>query len=162
MPFTPFHLGPGALFKAIGGPRFSFMVFGGSQVLIDLEPLIRMIRDDAILHGPTHTIPGAFAIALIAGLLGKPISLFVLRRLDIPHRTFGWTISFVSAFLGTFSHLALDAIMHSDMMPMWPLTPQNPALSLISTGHLHLLCLAAALVAGVIVGLRSLAANRPE
>ena len=27
MPFTPFHLGPGAAFKAIGGKHFSFMVW---------------------------------------------------------------------------------------------------------------------------------------
>ena len=51
MPFTPFHLGPGALFKAIGGNRFSFMVFGGSQVLMDVEPLVHILRGDAVLHG---------------------------------------------------------------------------------------------------------------
>ena len=32
MPFTPFHLGPGALIEAIGGERFSFMIFGGSHM----------------------------------------------------------------------------------------------------------------------------------
>jgi hypothetical protein len=41
MPFTPFHLGPGALFKAAGGEHFSFTIFAGSQVLMDIEPLIR-------------------------------------------------------------------------------------------------------------------------
>lgn len=36
MPFTPIHLGPGAACKAIGGRHFSFMVFGGAQVLMDI------------------------------------------------------------------------------------------------------------------------------
>ena len=33
MPFTPFHLGPGAAFKAMGGKHFSFLVFGGGRSL---------------------------------------------------------------------------------------------------------------------------------
>src|SRR4051812_16397599 len=100
MPFTPFHLGPGALFKAVGGSRFSFMVFGGSQILMDIEPLVRMIRHDTIVHGVSHTIVGAFVIGLVSGLLGRPISEFVLRLLRIPHQPLTWTVSFVSAFVG--------------------------------------------------------------
>ena len=54
MPFTPFHLGPGAVFKVVGGDRFSFMVFGGSQVLIDLEPALRLMTGEC--HPPRiHT-----------------------------------------------------------------------------------------------------------
>jgi hypothetical protein len=79
MPFTPVHLGPGALFKGIGGEKFSFMVFAGSQVLMDLEPGYRMIAQDSIIHGPTHTIAGAAAIGFLATLSGKPISEYVLR-----------------------------------------------------------------------------------
>ena len=45
MPFTPIHLGPGLAFKAIGGRHFSLMVFGGAQVLMDLEPLIGILQD---------------------------------------------------------------------------------------------------------------------
>ncbi len=59
MPFTPFHLGPGALFKAVGGRHFSFMVFGGTQVLMDIEPLLGLIRGWPVLHGYTHTLAGA-------------------------------------------------------------------------------------------------------
>jgi hypothetical protein len=42
MPFTSFHLGPGAVFKAVGGRHFSFMIFGGSQVLMDVESLVHI------------------------------------------------------------------------------------------------------------------------
>ncbi len=78
MPFTPFHLGPGAAFKAVGGKHFSFMVFGGAQVLMDIEPLVAIVQGWPILHGVTHTILGALVIGLVAGAIGRPISEFVL------------------------------------------------------------------------------------
>ena len=49
MPFAPLHLGPGAAFKAIGGKHFSFMVFGGAQVLMDIEPLIGIVQRWTVL-----------------------------------------------------------------------------------------------------------------
>src|SRR5262245_27513917 len=120
MPFTPFHLGPGAVFKAAAGRRFSFMVFGGCEVLMDIEPLIHMVRGDTLLHGPTHTISGALVIGAAAGSIGKPISEAVLRMLAIPYYPFTWPSSFVAAFAGTFSHIALDAVMHTDIEPLAP------------------------------------------
>jgi hypothetical protein len=54
-PFTPFHLGPGLAFKSAGGDRFSFVVFGGAQVLIDVEPGVRLLLGHQYVHGPTHT-----------------------------------------------------------------------------------------------------------
>ena len=51
MPFTPFHLGPGGVLKAVGGRHFSFMVFGGAQVLMDIEVLVRMDLGTPVLHG---------------------------------------------------------------------------------------------------------------
>jgi hypothetical protein len=44
VPFTPFHLGPGLAFKAVSGKHFSFMVFAGAQVLMDIEPLVAIIQ----------------------------------------------------------------------------------------------------------------------
>lgn len=82
MPFTPFHLGPGALFKAVAGDHFSFMVFGGSQILIDLEPAVRLMTGSAILHGFTHTLLGALLIGTLAGGIGKPVTERVLRGTD--------------------------------------------------------------------------------
>jgi membrane-bound metal-dependent hydrolase YbcI (DUF457 family) len=148
VPFTPIHLGPGLVFKAIGGRHFSFMVFGGSQVMIDIEPLLAIIYDWDVLHGRTHTIPGALLIGTLAGIIGRPISATVLRWLQIPHAPFTWTASFVAAYLGTFSHLVLDGIMHSDILPLWPLRNDNPLRDLVSMEHLHLACLAMALAGG--------------
>lgn len=161
MPFTPFHLGVGIAFKAIGGPRFSFMVFGGSQVLMDIEPLVGIIQGNAVLHGPSHTVLGALVIGLASGAIGRPISEAVLRLLRVEHRPMTWAASFCGAFAGTFSHVGLDAIMHWDMHPLWPIALGNGMLGVISVTWLHVLCLIAG-VAGLLllVGRRHFAGSR--
>ncbi|RDZ29128.1 hypothetical protein [Lysobacter silvisoli] len=141
MPFTPIHLGPGLAFKAIGGRHFSFMVFGGAQVLMDIEPLVGILRGWPVLHGYTHTVLGALLIGLLAGAIGRPISETCLRWLRLPHAPFTWPASFAGGLIGTYSHVLLDAIMHSDMHPAWPLSAANPLLRWISVDELHLLCL---------------------
>jgi hypothetical protein len=159
LPFTPFHLGPGALFKGVGGRHFSFMVFGGTQVLMDLEPAWRIWRNDSILHGPTHTLAGALAIGVLATLTGKPISSYVLRALKIPHYPLGWSAAATGAFVGSFSHVLLDALMHSDMRPLWPLSDANPFLDLVSTAALHWGCLVAGFAGAILCWWRLQAAR---
>jgi membrane-bound metal-dependent hydrolase YbcI (DUF457 family) len=151
MPFTPFHLGPGALVKAAAGRHFSFMVYGGSQVLMDIEPLIGIIQGKAVLHGYTHTILGAFVIGTAAGLIGRPISAFVLKLLRIPHYPFTWSASFAGAYLGTCSHVILDALMHNDMNPWWPAASGNQLLGAVPLWALHLACIAAGAVGALII-----------
>jgi uncharacterized membrane protein YeaQ/YmgE (transglycosylase-associated protein family) len=155
MPFTPFHLGPGAAFKAIGGRRFSFMVFGGSQVLMDVEPLVAIVRGWPILHGVTHTILGALVIGMVAGAIGRPIGELILNLLRIPHCPITWPVSFLSALVGACSHIGLDAVMHRDMDPFWPIAAGNPLLGLLSVEDLHVLCLAAGLLGVVIIAGRA-------
>jgi hypothetical protein len=162
MPLTPFHLGPGAAFKAVGGSRFSFTVFGISQVLIDIEPLVGIIERKPVLHGPSHTLLGAFAIGMVAGAIGRPISELVLRQLRIAHRPLTWPVSFLSAFVGTYSHIALDAIMHRDMHPLWPVAAGNPLLGIISVDWLYLDCVISGVLGLLlIVGRRWLPHDRP-
>ncbi len=71
MPFTPFHMGAALLLKPVARERFSVLVFGVSQVLIDIEPLARIIRGDTILHGFTHTLCGALAIGAAAAVIAR-------------------------------------------------------------------------------------------
>jgi hypothetical protein len=155
MPFTPFHLGPGAAFKAVGGRHFSFMIFGGSQVLMDLEPLVRMVRSDAAVHGLSHTVLGAFGIGVVSAALGKPISEFVLRLFGARHASISWTVALASAFIGTYSHIALDAVMHGDMAPLWPLSDANPLLRAIRVRDLYLLCLISGIAGGAVIAARA-------
>jgi hypothetical protein len=154
MPFTPFHLGPGALFKAAGERHFSFMIFGGSQVLMDVEPLVRMINRDAVVHGQSHTVAGAFAIGLVSAVLGRPVTEVVLRLARAQNPTLTWRVAFLSAFIGTYSHILLDAIMHKDMHPLWPFASGNPMLGSISVGMVYVLCVVAGLIGITIMLMR--------
>ena len=154
MPFTPIHLGSGLAFKALGGRHFSFMVFGGSQVLMDIEPLLGILQDKAILHVYTHTLLGALIIGTIAGIVGRPISSLVLRWLAIPHQPFTWLASFAGAYIGTFSHVLLDAIMHADMWPWWLGASRNQLLDAISIYQLHIACLVVGIVGAIVVAIR--------
>jgi hypothetical protein len=160
MPFTPFHLGPGAAFKAFGGRHFSFMIFGGSQVLMDIEPLVRMIQRHSVVHGPSHTLLGAFAIGVVSAVLGKPISEYVLRRLGVRCATISWPVAWVSAFIGTYSHIALDALTHGDMAPLWPLAESNPLLGVIAVRDVYWLCVAVGVAGACVLAFRAWRARK--
>lgn len=119
MPFTPYHFGAGALAKSIAPRHFSFTAFAVSNVLIDVEPLVRMLGllDDTILHGPTHTFPGAVVIAALTlpairlwDRAAAALHLNSLRPPAVPT----WMV-LISALVGTVSHVILDSMMHTDM-----------------------------------------------
>ncbi len=59
-----------------------------------------------------------------------------------------WRVAFISALVGTYSHVGLDAVMHRDMRPFWPIIYGNGFLGVISVGTLHLLCVALGLLGG--------------
>ena len=151
MPVTPLHMGPGALFKAAGGRHFSLTVFGFSQVLIDIEPLVRIIRGDAVLHGYSHTYVGATLLAAVSVIAGRPICQWLLDHCwpesDLPFVRWlrGSKITLpaaiAGAFVGTWSHVFLDSLMHGDIEPLAPFSLANDVQLLISIESLHLLCL---------------------
>jgi len=152
MPFTPFHLGPGAAFKVLGGRYFSFTVFGFSQVAMDIEVLVRLSRGDSLLHGFGHTYLGATLIGIGGILVGKPVCEYCLRlwnqavgpeehhRFHIQPRI-SWLVAIISATIGVYSHLFLDSIMHKHVHPFEPFSSANPLLHVISAGSLYLLCI---------------------
>ncbi len=153
MPFTPFHLGPGLAVKAIAGRHFSFLVFGFSQVAIDVEPLVHILRGDPVLHGFTHTYLGATLIGAASVLVGRPVCQFLLRRWhpgeQYPFQVWlrgtgeiSWVAAIIGAFVGTYSHVFLDSLMHRDLRPLAPFSPANGMLYAISVGWLHVLCVA--------------------
>lgn len=119
MPFTPYHFGAGALAKSIAPRHFSFTAFALSNVLIDVEPLVRMLGllDDTILHGPTHTFPGAVVIAALTlpavRLWDRTAAALRLTGLR-PPAVATWMV-LTSALVGTVSHVILDSWMHADM-----------------------------------------------
>lgn len=147
MPFTPLHMGPGILVKAVLQGSFSLMVFGWAQILMDIQPLLVMLTGEGHLHGFTHTYIGATLIAPVAALSGKYLGDFGLRILQLPqHIPIRWPAAWLAAFIGTYSHIVLDSIMHADIRPLAPFSESNSLFRLISLGDLHLFCVIAAIV----------------
>ena len=71
MPFTPIHMGPGILIKSLLQGSFSLMVFGWTQIVMDIQTLIVLISGEGHLHGFTHTYVGVILIAIFFGANGK-------------------------------------------------------------------------------------------
>ena len=153
MPFTPLHMGPGIVFKLILQGSFSLMVFGWSQIVMDIQPLLVMISGEGHLHGFSHTYIGAALLALFSALTGKYLSEFGLRLMRITRDKrirIGWRVSLVSAFIGTFSHVLLDSLMHGDLQPFYPFSLANPLLGWLSIDALNRLCIYSAIIGGVL------------
>ncbi len=146
MPFTPLHLGVGACCKAVGQRRFSFMIFAGTQVLMDIEPLLGLIYNWQYLHLYTHNLIGATLIGSIALLIGKPINQWVLRSiLNYKNWSISWRTAAISAYIGSFSHIFLDAFMHHDVYFFYPWILKNPLLGLLSYSVIFYSCISAIL-----------------
>lgn len=167
MPFTPFHLGPAAALKAAAPRHLSFTIFGFSQVLIDLEPLYYILRHEAILHRFFHTYVGATLVGLAAVVLGRPVCQWLLmiwlrlwhgkRQTPDAARVasripLGAAVA--GAFLGVYSHVVLDSIMHADIRPLAPFSQANPLFRVLSLDALHQLCLGAGILGLVVLAVR--------
>lgn len=127
------------------------MVFGWSQIVIDLQPLMVMLSGKSELHGFSHTLFGATLIAILCGMTGKHLGEFGLRLVREPrHLPITWKVSYGSAFIGTYSHILIDSIMHSDVFPFYPFGSQSPLNAIISVDALHIACLTAAVLGGLV------------
>lgn len=153
MPVTPFHFGPGALIKVLVPAGFSWTVFALANVLIDLEPIGLFVFTGDPAHPWLHTLPGALLVAA-AAVAGRPLCEawlhFWNRQLNVAQArwlgvmpTISATQAWAGALLGTLSHLALDALMHPDVRPLWPFVPDNPWRGAVALDVLHWSCVVA-------------------
>ena len=150
MPFTPFHMGVALIVKPVAQRRLSVITFGLAQIGMDIEPLIGMLGDADVLHGPTHTILGALFIAALVALVAPYICRPILRRLNQEAQAcrLGWLsepepssmVVWASALFGTLSHIVLDAFMHADMHPFAPFSDANPLLGMVPHDEVYYWC----------------------
>jgi membrane-bound metal-dependent hydrolase YbcI (DUF457 family) len=159
MPFTALHMGPGLAIKAVAGRRFSLIAFGIAQVAMDIEPLVGLVRDSDVLHGPTHTYLAALPIAAFVALVAPAICRPLLRRWnrELAHHRLGWLAEpdapapgavLVGAFAGTLSHVLLDSIMHADIAPLAPWSGANVLRGAIAIDALNQACVVSGLLGG--------------
>jgi len=112
LPITPLHFGPGVLARAAIGPRFGLAGYLVSQVLLDLEPglkLFGLIPEGIGLH-TLHTL--AVAPLYVAATLWLVWGWRQIQTAKTPQPF--WT-ELIGATVGVASHLALDALYHSDV-----------------------------------------------
>lgn len=154
MPFTPLHMGPGIVIKALLQCSFSLMVFGWAQIVMDIQPLLVMLSGHGSLHGISHTYAGAVVLGVFAAWSGKYLSEYGLKLLGLSRAenpvTITWRVAALSAGIGTISHVLLDSIMHGDVEPWYPISAANGLYGLASIETLYRFCLYSA-VAGTLL-----------
>jgi membrane-bound metal-dependent hydrolase YbcI (DUF457 family) len=139
MPFTPFHFGPGYLIKSFFVKRFHFLAFVVSQVLIDCETAYNIFAVNARLHSFLHTYLGSLVVIPLSLLVVWGLyQLSFLKKYLIEE--FNVKVVLASLLVGTWSHVLLDSIMHSDVRPFWPVDSKNIFDELIGVRALHILC----------------------
>jgi membrane-bound metal-dependent hydrolase YbcI (DUF457 family) len=163
VPITPFHFGPGAAIHSAVPGHVSFLAFCAANVLIDVEPLYYMMTGQFWLHRFFHTYIGAALVALATVLLFLGARR-IARPLSLPN-LFQWQelstrAVVIGAFLGTGSHIVFDSVMHADIRPFAPFSDANPLLGIVSLRALHLFCLIAGVLGGVVV-LARMALSQP-
>ena len=150
--------------KAIAPRHFSFTVFAFSQALIDLEPIGFFIFTGDPVHPYLHTYLGATLVFLASWWAGRPVGEWALRVWNawlspaqarwLAHEP-GISVKAagVGAFIGAYSHVAIDSIMHGDMGPFAPFSAASPWLHAVSVETLQWLCVLAGVigVAGLFV-----------
>lgn len=119
-----------------------------ANVLIDVEVLYYLSRDEPPLHRYLHTYLGGSMAGLSAGLIMWCIVLIVARlvptgsrwkaRLEQTPKTRLLNQSLLAGFLGGASHVFLDSLMHDDMHPFWPFVTGNTLAGIVSVSALHI------------------------
>ena len=155
MPVTPFHFGPALFLKGIAPRWVSITAFVATQIAIDLESAYHLLRSEWPIHREIHSLPLSIAVGILVGLAVAFIGRHVLLPKDMSLRAEvlpGPAI--VGGLTGGITHPLLDAIMHSDLSPFWPITDRNPLLDLVSLRTPHVACIATGLVGVAVIALR--------
>ena len=149
-------MGPGIAIKAAMQRKFSLLVFGWTQIVIDIEPLIFHIAHRGQHHGYTHNYLGATLIAVFSAITGKYLSEFGLRIINrLQYLPINWPTALISAFIGAYSHVFLDSLIHLDVTPFAPFSLENSVTGRISTLSMDLFCLFCAIAGGLVCLLQS-------
>ncbi|GAA0242434.1 hypothetical protein GCM10009000_067610 [Halobacterium noricense] len=151
MPLTPYHLGVGVFLGVALLRWLDFPTLCIATMIVDIRAIaIYFGLFTGNLHGPLHTVLGG---TLLAGLLAaimfktKPLwnrlsALFGLAQKRSLYRIV------TASLIGIYSHLILDAIMHADMQPLYPLTG-NPLLGVLHLSDVYIICVAGFFFGGI-------------
>ncbi len=160
LPFTPFHWGISILIQALLIFLDPIALFVGS-VIPDIEGITAWFILPGMglpLHGPLHSFTGALFLGLLTGisswfcfkyLFPQLIEQFQLNLpFSLPEYSLG--CSLLSAFLGTFSHIILDAPLYSEMDLLYPLGVGNPLYGIVPGTLIYSLCIFGFIIGNII------------
>lgn len=148
MPFTPYHFGPGLLFKGIAPKHFSWTGFVVAQIVIDSEVLYSIVRQQYPLHRTFHTLIGASIAGIISTFLIIGLYWLVTRTaVNSPLRCNQFWTSIRTEFsstsgvliggiIGGITHVLFDSLIYPDVKPFWPLFETNPFLGFVNSNTL--------------------------
>lgn len=132
--------------KGIAARSFSWIAFVASNIVIDLESLYYLSRDEWPVHRKLHTFLGAGIVGVVVAVAMIGAATLLPRRwrhgASSARQAEVSRVGIVSgALVGALSHPFLDGIMHHDIEPFQPWTAANPLQGLVALGPLHLACL---------------------
>ena len=151
MPMTPYHFGPGLLLKAAWPGAVSLSAFVVANAAIDLEVLVRYLADRPPLHATLHTAWAATLVGVASGAVVAGAGRLMRRG----GSELAAGPAMAGGLLGGISQPLLDSIVHQDVRPLAPLSDANPLFGSLSSATVEAGCVAAALVSGGILLLRS-------
>ncbi len=154
MPITPLHFGP-ALFTRIVFPRLSLGIFATTQFFMDCETAVNFFAGRIRLHGVLHSFLGSLIPFAFAVWIHRPLFHWLAPRLGRFPTFQRWAkaeghhsryVVIGTGLFGVWSHVVLDAIMHTDALPFYPLSESNPFLQVVPASGLNQFCSVALLV----------------
>lgn len=157
MPFTPYHVGPGIAVKAALPRKFSLLIFAWAQIVMDLQPLLVILTGIGRHHGVTHTLIGAVVLGAVSAVSGKFLIEWVLSWWKKkPRLVLGWGAVLFSAWLGSFSHVLIDALVYPDVELLWPFVWGNPLWFGFSMWGMIRFCVISGVIGAAVWGVREI------
>ncbi|MFX0064006.1 MAG: DUF4184 family protein [Candidatus Hermodarchaeota archaeon] len=162
MPFTPFHWGITLLLYALLFFLDPVSLFLGSTVP-DFEGfLVRYLKFGTSNHGILHTLIGGLGESVLVFFISflfwreidkrlDPQLLKFLNRFHFPPNP---SIIALSALIGVFSNVLIDAIIYPDLYLFWPISTINPLLGLVTTPFIYLICFISAVLGIIILNMK--------
>lgn len=139
-PLTPYHLGPGGFLGILLLKWIDFPTLIIASAILDIEPIMVLVFNLSYpLHGVFHSFFGAILVSLVLIVVMKYFREYfspIMAVFNIEQEIRLRNISF-GAFLGTFSHILLDAPIYSEMNPFFPLIG-NPFLIASSFSRIYI------------------------
>jgi membrane-bound metal-dependent hydrolase YbcI (DUF457 family) len=122
-------------------------------VISDVEGFLALVTGHGPLHGPFHSMLGAFLLAILTSIISQLFWYFLRwSKIEIPFFPEpNSKIIVCSAFIGTFSHILLDAFLYSEMNLSWPLPYFNPLYGLLNSPFIYNFCVICGILGFIIL-----------